>query len=206
MDRGQLEVYIAEQYLQAYGASISSFMPLLLSMSYAEHTTAAVGLRSASRGPLFLESYLDNPAEQEVACLARQPVDRHRVVEIGNLVVTGRGGSQLLFVIMTAVLEAAGYHWFIFTATPQVEKLVNRLNFNPYSLTYAEAQRVDGRLQDWGSYYTTQPKVMAGDIRQAMTIVRDNPRLLPVLRHYRGEIDCLAEHLCEHRRRQRFCA
>ncbi|MBV1932298.1 MAG: thermostable hemolysin [Porticoccaceae bacterium] len=209
MQRKQLESYIAKQYNGIYGATITNFMPSLLSMSRAGQLQAAVGVRPASDETLFLEHYLDKPIEQEIAALAKLPVDRQSVVEIGNLVATGKGGSQLLFVLMTAVLEAAGFQWFVFTATPQVEKLIKRLHFCPYPLTYADARRLDNPCCDatgsasqgesWGTYYDSRPKVMAGDIRHAMAIIRASSRLVRVVQQYHGKISSLAELLRDQR-------
>lgn len=205
--RKQLESYVAEQYNRSYGARITNFMPFLLSMSRAGQLEAVVGVRSAYDDALFLEHYLDKPVEQEISALAKQRVARQSVVEIGNLAATAKGGSQLLFVLMTAVLEAAGYQWFVFTATHQVEKLIKRLHFCPYPLTYADARRLDkpycdrpccavtgatSQRESWGSYYNSRPKVMAGDIRYAMSIIRANSRLTRVVQQYEVEISSLA--------------
>lgn len=64
--RKQLESYVAEQYNRSYGARITHFMPLLLSMSRAGQLEVVVGVRSAYDDALFLEHYLDKPVEQEM--------------------------------------------------------------------------------------------------------------------------------------------
>ncbi len=226
MERVALETYIASQYKRAYRARISSFMPSLLSMNRAERFEAAVGVRPAQDDSLFLETYLDKPVEQEIGTLAKRPVDRRKVIEVGNLVATAKGGSQLLFVLMTAVLDAAGFQWFVFTATPQVEKLIKRLHFCPYPLAYADAWRLDhsgldakgfncksqeaenlnSSADDWGSYYDSRPKVMAGDIAHAMAILRGRSRLARVVEQYQDEIARLAVSLRKQCSPLRHCA
>ncbi len=200
--REQLEDYIKEKYKQIYQARISEFLPLLLSMNYSRDPQAVVGLKPGSCGHMFLEQYIEMPIEQGIASLARQPVDRHSVVEIGNLVATQRGSSQLLFIILTAVLEEAGYRWMVFTATPQVEKLIRRLDFNPLVLASADPGKLGAQARNWGNYYDTQPRVNVGSIQQAITVLRANPAINNVLHNYQLVIDDLAQRLYHYHRCQ----
>jgi len=198
--RDRLESCIAETYQSAYQARIAQFLPLLLGMNIAEQPLAVVGFRPGFCRPMFLEHYLDLPVEQEVAAVARCPVDRASIVEIGNLVSTRKGGSQTLFVIMTAALEQAGYQWLVYTATPQVQKLVRRFGVEMHYLANAEAERLGLEAEDWGSYYATRPRVMACNIGAAMAVVRGNSAVRALLVRYSGAVDSLAQSLRDHRR------
>ncbi len=198
--RARLEAYIADTYRSTYQARISQFYPLLLGMNITGETEAVVGLRPGFCRPMFLEHYLDLPIEQEIAALARCPVDRASLVEIGNLVSTRRGGSQLLFVVMAAALERAGYQWMVFTATPQVQKLVRRFNVELHDLANAEARQLGLQAEDWGSYYATRPKVMTCNIPKAMAVARGRRSMNILLENYRDAIDSLAKCLRDHRR------
>jgi hypothetical protein len=202
-ERQLVERFITAKYQQAYQAHVSLFMPLLLSLKRAGNIQAAVGVRSAAYAPLFLENYVDSPIEQEIASIVRQPVDRNHIVEIGNLVAGYRGGSQVMFVVMAAALELAGYQWLVFTATPQVEKLIKRLHFQPNHLAIADGQRLGLQSQEWGSYYACQPQVMCGDIFQAMEIARRTPSIEKVLSRYATEISEMASVMQSHRRLNR---
>jgi hypothetical protein len=94
-------------------------------MDQVASSAARLGMRPAASAPeLFLEQYLDRPVEQEIAARANCPVGRDGIVEICNLAADQRGASRHLFVLLTAVLAAASYRWIVFTATPQVEKLI----------------------------------------------------------------------------------
>ena len=99
--RPQLEHYIAEQYQNFYGATVTDFLPVLVEMQFSCSSIAALGLRPGDSNPMFLESYLDFPVEQNIARHVKQPVFRGDIVEVGNLVATKSGASRLLFVVMT---------------------------------------------------------------------------------------------------------
>jgi hypothetical protein len=83
--RAAVEAYIAQKFAETYGARIQSFLPQLLSLHNNGALGAALGLRRAGSGALFLEQYLDRPVQQLLAEAAGQPVARADIVEIGNL-------------------------------------------------------------------------------------------------------------------------
>lgn len=198
--RRGLEAYIAAHYRAIHQARINAFMPILLEMRTAGESGAALGMTPGRYRPLFLEQYLDLPVEQAVAVLARQPVDRYRIIEIGNLVVTRPGLGLPLFVVMAMSMVAAGYQWMVFTATRQVVKLIGRLGFAPQYVVDADPERLRNGAEQWGHYYANQPKVMAGDLREAVAVVNANPQLLEVAQRYQYEITRLAQSLSDFRR------
>ncbi|GAB3092551.1 hypothetical protein G8770_05455 [Aestuariicella hydrocarbonica] len=201
------EQYIARQYHRVYEANIQAFLPLLLTMSAprseaeaapeaSDHQLlAAAGLRPASAPRLFLESYLELPVEQAIAQAARIPVSRNSVIEIGNLVSTQRGGSLQLFLVMAAALQQAGFSWLVFTATPQVEKLVKRLHAQPMFLAPADACKVAGSAGEWGRYYQHCPRVMVVDLNHSMTLARQNLMIDKVFSEHQLAIRALGQHI-----------
>ncbi len=85
-ERAQVEDYIAAVFARHYGARIRHFKPHLLAMHGEDgRILAALGLRSAASGPLFLETYLDLPVEQRLSAVCGQGVRRGDIVEVGNL-------------------------------------------------------------------------------------------------------------------------
>lgn len=200
--RQETEAYIARQYLKVYDAHIRAFLPLLLSMSRNQQLSGVVGLRPAQASRLFLETYLDQPVEQAVAKAASAPVDRGSIVEVGNLVATQRGSSLVLFLVMAAIVERAGFSWLVFTATPEVEKLIKRLTKSPTVLAPAPACRLGSHQDDWGRYYQQCPKVMALDVVEAIKNVREVPLLQQVLLEHEDAIDDLASQVLRHRRQE----
>lgn len=166
--RSTVEAYIASRFARIYGARLTHFLPLLLSLRCRGEISAAVGLGRAADGPLFLEQYLDEPAETALGDAVRETVTRDSLVEIGNLVSTWRGSSQLLFIMLAELLGRARIRWAVFTATPEVSKLLHRLRLNQTVLCPADGRRLGPALSDWGSYYDSCPAVTVIDVRQAL--------------------------------------
>ena len=86
------------------------------------------------------------------------------IVEVGNLAAFGNASPRLLIVALTDLLIAQGFRWVVFTGTPTLLNSFQRLTLSPIDLGPADPLRLgEARLQ-WGSYYATQPRVMAGYI------------------------------------------
>jgi hypothetical protein len=191
--RPRVEQYVFDQFQANHGATVSDFMPLLLTTNCQGNHTSAVGIRPAGRQDLFLEKYLPHTAEKALSELAGQCVKRGDVVEIGNLVATQRGSSQLLFLILAAVLQRAGFEWMIFTATPQVQKTIKRLGLELYALGDADPAVLDAdTLDSWGSYYDGQPRVVAGNLSEAAAILANRKMHARIISLFQNQIDALA--------------
>lgn len=198
--RVEVENYIAGHYAACYGAKVSEFLPLLLEMRDDKETQAAVGLRPAACGSLFLEQYIDTSIEQRVAGELHRPIGRGLLMEIGNLVATRKGSSLALFALMTAALYHGDYQWMVFTATPQVKKLIERFNYQPVQLGIADPSRLGAKADQWGSYYQTSPKLMLVDIQQGYEAIRQIPIMNRLLRGSAELCEALGEQLRDHRR------
>jgi hypothetical protein len=191
--RQQVERYISEQFRAVHGATIHDFMPVLLTMGCHGKVTAATGVRAAAQ-PLFLEQYLAQPVENALGPLAGQAVERRRIAEIGNLVATQGGSSYLLFMVLTAVLEKAGFEWVVFTATPQVKKVLGCLGLSIHALCDADPERLTrSSAAEWGRYYSSRPQVVAGRVADAMDVLTRRRLYASVLSLFRGPIAELAE-------------
>lgn len=164
--RAGIEAFIGERFAAQHQARIRHFMPCLLSLEDRDgQLLGAVGLRGAASGPLFLERYLQQPAEQVIAAqqVANAP-QRAQLVEVGNLAAGSPGAARLLIVALTDLLVALGYRWVTFTGTLALLNSFQRLGLTPVPLGPANPDCVGDELADWGSYYANQPQVMAGDI------------------------------------------
>lgn len=193
LKRLELEQYISDQFNTTYTASICEYMPLLMAMSCQGKFRSAVGIRPASTRPLFLEQYLENTIEAELGLKTNQQVNRSSIVEIGNLSATHRGSSQLLLVILAAILDQGNYEWVVFTGTPQVQKIIRRFKVPLYTLCDADPARlVDSSLSEWGSYYDTQPKVIAFRLSDTRAIMKQHKVLMSMLALYKKQITALA--------------
>lgn len=193
VQRQRVEQYVFDQFQLNHGASVRDFLPLLLTMSCQGGFTANVGIRPASGQDLYLERYLPDTTEQLLSKLAGQRVERAHCVEIGNLVATQRGSSRLLFLILAAVLQRAGFGWLVFTATPQVQNTIKRLGFKLYGLGDADPSVLDAdSLNNWGSYYDSQPQVVAGNLSEAVTILGSRRIQARIISIYQKQIEALA--------------
>ncbi len=196
--RIELEQYVAEQYLVSHQARLTTFLPHLLSMSLRGEIQAVAGLKPASSGQLFLEQYLDQNIDQTIAGAINRPTDRSSIIEIGNLVSTQAGGSQLLFIILAFAVKEAGFRWLAFTATPQVKKLLNRLSATPLFLANADADRLGKTAEAWGEYYQKKPNVMAIDLNEALRNVSENDTINYMSNLYKDDIKNIAAQLKKH--------
>lgn len=164
--RARLQAFIGASFAARHGARVRHFMPELLALATADgEPRAAIGVRDAAGGPLFLERYLDRPVQDEIARVQGATVARSRIAEVGNLACPNAGLARLLIVALTDLLIAEGFEWVVFTATTEVSNSFRRLELAPLVLGTADPARMGDERADWGSYYECNPRVMAGAIR-----------------------------------------
>jgi hypothetical protein len=191
--RAEVEQHVAARYDSTYGARLTHFLPWFLRLQCLGRLTGVVGMQAADEHGLFLERYLDRPVEKQLAERLGHGVPRGALVEIGNLVADKRGASQLLFLLFTAILHTAGYEWIVFTATRSLRNNLEKLGFPLLELQRVDAAALAPELvAQWGSYYHTEPTVMAGSLAAAMELGATQPLLRRVLRLYQGQIATLA--------------
>lgn len=170
-ERAEIEAYIANKFSAAYGAKLREFLPVFLLMSSRSGIAGVLGMRRGIHGhALFVEQYMDQPAEVLLGSVLGSSVQRASLVEIGNLVSTWRGSSQMLFIALASLICRVGAQWAVFTATPEVQKLLRRLHVEQYTLCEADGRRLGVQLADWGTYYDTNPTVIAVNARSAIDI------------------------------------
>lgn len=167
------ERFVSACFKRHYGAEISHFMPLLMSLrDQHDRLKAVLGFRYADEHPLFLENYLDQPVEQLLAGKLKMPVVRSRLVEVGNLAVASAGGGRWLITALTAYLSNTGAEWALFTIGPVLSNAFRRLGLELIEL--AEARREALPIEEqrrWGSYYDQRPKVMAGNLAHGHAVL-----------------------------------
>ena len=194
-ERLSAEQAITRKFERAYGAHLTHFLPNLLRLNVADELGAVAGIRTARGNSLFLEQYLDRPVEQAIAAGFMTPVDRDQVVEVGNLAAIMPGHAYTLFAVMATVLSHAGYRWVACTATPQVASMLKRLNFSAQTICRADPARLDEGLEDWGNYYSSRPRVMAGDVHLAAEQAAANPEIARLMRRLHRPIMQMASSL-----------
>ncbi|MEJ2610631.1 MAG: thermostable hemolysin [Candidatus Thiodiazotropha sp.] len=169
----------AEQFVHRcfeyhYQANVQHFMPILMSLcDEQDRLQAVLGFRHAEQTPLFLETYLDSPAEQMIAKQINQPVDRSTLVEVGNLTAANTGIGRWLFIALTAYLSTTHCEWVLFTVGPILQNAFRNLGFELIDLGEASIERLPEAERDaWGSYYAQKPRVMAGKLAQGHATLR----------------------------------
>lgn len=191
--RTEMEHYIAKQFQTSYGASVKDFLPFFLSLRCNNKLSAVTGISSAGTNALFIEQYLGNPIEDEINHFSAQHVQRSAIAEIGNLAATHRGSSQLLFILLAAILHQANIEWLVFTATPQVQKTISKLGFQLQPIKEASPLCLNqSSRQGWGRYYDTKPMVVAGRLDEAIETINDRQVLKNMLSLYKNRIGALA--------------
>lgn len=162
-DRAEIEQFISDVFYQAYGAKIKRFKPCLMSLrDQSNKLVAACGFRSAALGPLFLETYLDQPIEAALSEHVGFHVERNDIVEIGNFSVAEPGMARYLITAINDQLYDTSNQWGVFTAVPMLRNAFVKLGMHLEILGAADKNRLSPEEQvEWGSYYEQNPKIMA---------------------------------------------
>lgn len=180
--RDAAEAFVAAIYRERFGATLREFMPWLLAFSdHRGELLAVVGLRPAHQSALFVEQYLEVPAEQAIAGVVARAIDRDQVIEVGGLAALRPGDARRLILCLTRGLHAAGQRWVLFAATRQLRNAFDRLGLRTAALAPADVARLRPSATDWGRYYDTQPVLLCGDLAAGAaylaSIGRDQVRL-----------------------------
>ena len=90
------------------------------------------------------------------------------MVEVGNLAALAPGAARVLIIALTHYLAAQGFTWVVFTGTAMLLNSFQRLALSPVDLGVADPARLGEQQAEWGSYYATRPRVMAGYITEGL--------------------------------------
>ncbi|WP_455374591.1 thermostable hemolysin [Kaarinaea lacus] len=174
-DRRDVETFIHRVFSRAYDADLNHYLPRLMSLRNPDNRViAALGMREASSGPLFLETYLDSPVEHVISRLSDTLTTRRQIMEVGNLASMHRGGLRNLIIALTSYLRGAGSEWVVFTAVPAVRNAFEALDLPLYTLAVADKSRLDEKERaNWGRYYETGPVVVAGKVEDGYRRIRE---------------------------------
>lgn len=161
-ERPDAERFIRTGFIRAYGAKVSHFFPLLMSLRRHGELVAACGLRHAHVEPLFLETYFDAAIEAVLSAAAGEHVTRTAVIEVGNLAVARAGIARQLIVRLTSHLHEKEAAWVVFSAVPSLRNNFVRLGIPLLHLAPADRNRLaPGAQKEWGTYYDAEPQVTA---------------------------------------------
>jgi Thermostable hemolysin len=164
-ERASLEDFIRTVFEKAYGAKVRHFARVLLGVRGTDgEWAAALGYTPAEGNELFVENYGGGSVEEQVSQKLDTPVMRDQIVEVGNLAARSPGAARQLIAGAIKYLYEAGFCWVIFTGTRALLNSFSRLDLRPIPLATANPARLSDQGRSWGSYYDTQPQIMAGSI------------------------------------------
>jgi hypothetical protein len=122
---------------------------------------AALGYRRADVAPLFLEAYLDVPVEQTLQVRLGRSVERHNIVEIGNL-ASCNAPAMIALWARTANDLGSDAEVAVAVLTAPLRRMFARLGVPLIELASANRDRIVGAALEWGQYYQNDPMVCAG--------------------------------------------
>lgn len=159
-ERAKAEDHVRKIYAQTYGASISSFPPLLAAAFNAKgDPLCAAGIRTAKDG-FFSDCYLDSDFSTALLKRTGLAIDESQIMEVTSLASTS---PFPVLSVLSSVIEwgrARGMVCGVFTATGPLRKLLRRTGLSHTPLFAADPNRLTDP-QVWGSYYATDPWVCA---------------------------------------------
>jgi hypothetical protein len=162
-ERAELEAFVREAFHRKHDATVASFMPTLLSFRDGSgDLRGVIGLREAAPSALYLEQYLQQPVEVAIAEATGRRVQRRQVVEVGNLAGRNCRAAMRMVATLPTYLLSRDYQWIVFTATSAVRGILQGFGAPLVELAPADASRVTGGPDQWGSYYQNDPRVLAG--------------------------------------------
>jgi len=169
--REQLQRFIQSGFAREYNANIHEFMPQLMAVE-AFGLKAVLGLRSAKEG-LFIEQYLDQPIETYFT--EHAPLSRTEILEVGNLVSDNRLHTTRLLMLTAISAIDSGFRFLVFNATGNVAKLLSGYGLPLTLLQIADGKKLGDKQHHWGSYYQTDPQVMALDLSNVTLLCAKSP-------------------------------
>ncbi|WP_437730218.1 thermostable hemolysin [Sorangium sp. So ce1335] len=120
---------------------------------------ACAGLTFSSGDRLFSEQYIDEPIEQVISALERQPVSRDAIVEVGSLAsIEHRAGTELIRAV-PILAWCLGKKYILCTITANLKIIFDAVGLNFQPVRGADAARLgEGAQERWGSYYEQRPQ------------------------------------------------
>lgn len=166
-DKGRLSVeqYILAAYQNQFGASLAHFMPTLVSATLpGQPSHLSFGLSGADQHRLFLENYLSEPVEQALSRVVDTPVERHAIVEVGNLAFASTTTIHDDLIAIAHYCYGLGYQYVVCTATRMLRLVFLKAGIKPIYLSDARPDDAPRDGTHWGAYYGAAPQIIGGNI------------------------------------------
>lgn len=160
-DRSELEAYVRRRFADVHCADIRQFLPQLLALRDRNGALRGVaGYRDAASERLFLEQYLDLPAEQVAAAQFMRSTSRSDIAEIGNFACESCRHGKILIDLLVEFLDLRGHRWAMFTGTQTIRQIMLHMGIEIHDLAGAQRSRLGDSAIDWGRYYDSDPRVV----------------------------------------------
>jgi hypothetical protein len=166
-DNGRLsaERRVLDAYQNKFGASLARFMPTLVSANLQGQASHLLfGLSGAEQHRLFLENYLPERVEQTLSRVVDTHVERHAIVEIGNLVFSNTATIRDDLNAIAHYCYELGYQYVVCTATRVLRLVFLKAGIKPIHLGDASLGNAPRDGTHWGAYYETAPQIIGGNI------------------------------------------
>jgi hypothetical protein len=170
--RKEIEQFIKQGFSKSYEAKVSVSMPHLLALRNGTYK-AALGIRSGKED-LFIEQYLSSAIEQQ-SVFVENNIDRKDIAEIGHLYSNNQRFTIPLFMITAVSLFYMNYKYMVFSGTEKVINLIAKSGVNTTHLCNAQQSKIHTSTDDWGTYYDTNPKVIAISLSDVITLIGQRP-------------------------------
>ncbi len=166
--RRHVEERINLVYGNEYGAVVGNFPDtLIVSQGPDGEIASAAGVRFYNE-KFFSEYYLSEAVENVLGRIWKRPVARDQVAEVTGLAGIRPGAAINLIRHIIQVCRKGGADWAFFTATDRLRAILHRTGVPTIDLAAASIDAVPNP-RDWGSYYQTNPRVVA--IHDSMILV-----------------------------------
>ncbi len=182
--RGRVLDFVRERFFACFDAEIDDDTPTLVgAYDSAGALIAAFGLRDASSG-FFCERYLGESIEDALTRACRRPIHRHETIEVTHLCATRFGLLAQLLPVLPDALIANGFRTLTCTATDRLAGFFERRGLRPITLADARADALPAEMQArWGRYYAANPRVLAGDLATARSLLSRTADTTPRAEH-----------------------
>ena len=191
-NRNEIEAFIKQGFSKAYDAKISITTPYLLALSNGSYK-AALGIRSGDE-KLFLEQYLTAAIEQQAVFIDNK-IKRQDIVELSHLFSNAKRFTIPLFMVTAVSLFFLNYKYLVFSGTENVIKLITKAGVKTTFIANAEQQKIQASTDDWGSYYSTKPKIITISLLEIMSLITKHPLYTKMFKSLDGQIAKICQQL-----------
>ncbi|MCC2617084.1 thermostable hemolysin [Aestuariibacter halophilus] len=187
-----VETFVKQGFARHYNADIHHFLPVMV-FAQGHAIQAALGVRSARQG-LFVEQYMPDNVEQT---LAQHGIDAQaeQVAEIGNLHSRSSAYTLPLLLVTGMALHQAGIEHLVFCATPKVARLLERRGLSLVRLCPADPRKLLPSDDHWGSYYDSNPQVIALDLAQVKRTIDHSLELTSLYKLLKQDVAAVYQQL-----------